>query len=434
MSPSSAAYGETLSTVYVYGTNFTNGADVKIYKNDGWGVGGFLWMGETWLNSTTLRFDLYTIDVENYYPGWYWVSVTNPGGAVAYRADAFRIVTPTPVVAGVSPGSAAPGERVAVNVRGANFTLGAQFRIRGGTGGTTTVSSWDEWRSNSTLIQGSLAIPEDAYPGWYTLSVTNLDGYRVDWADTASWVDRESAFRVVAPTPIVTGISPNSSVPGGTLSDVYVRGSDLSNGAEVFIYGPGYSTTIDATGETFINSTAIRCALAVPAAAAAGPYSVYVMTSTGIVSHAADAFTVTAPTPGVVQVPTGAGLPTDTNADGKYDDVNGNGRKDFADVVLYFNQMSWIAVHEPVSAFDCNGNGRIDFADVVWLFNPPLISIFRRFGARDRIEIHCDRRNRAVRPIRPTAVRPGRWRTRNLPRSQRRLRPFRCSPVLPSWR
>ena len=71
----------------------------------------------------------------------------------------------------------------------------------------------------------------------------------------------------------------------------------------------------------------------------------------------------------LVKIPGGAGVPTDTGTDGKYDDVNGNGRKDFADVVLYFNQMTWIAANEPLSAFDCNGNGRIDFADVVWLFN-----------------------------------------------------------------
>jgi hypothetical protein len=71
----------------------------------------------------------------------------------------------------------------------------------------------------------------------------------------------------------------------------------------------------------------------------------------------------------IVAVPGGVGAPRDLNADGKYDDVNGNGRKDFADVVLYFNQMTWIAANEPVTAFDFNGNGRIDFADVVWLFN-----------------------------------------------------------------
>ena len=49
--------------------------------------------------------------------------------------------------------------------------------------------------------------------------------------------------------------------------------------------------------------------------------------------------------------------------------MNGNTRKDFADVVLFFNQMTWIAVNEPVTAFDFNRNGRIDFADVVLLFD-----------------------------------------------------------------
>ncbi len=61
--------------------------------------------------------------------------------------------------------------------------------------------------------------------------------------------------------------------------------------------------------------------------------------------------------------------PLSLSVAGKFDDVNGNGRKDFADVVLYFNQMTWIAANEPVEGFDYNGNGRIDFADVGWLFN-----------------------------------------------------------------
>ncbi len=68
-------------------------------------------------------------------------------------------------------------------------------------------------------------------------------------------------------------------------------------------------------------------------------------------------------------MPGGAGLPTSTVGDGRYDDVNGNGRKDFADVVLFFNQMTWITANEPTGCFDFNTNGRIDFADVVWLFN-----------------------------------------------------------------
>jgi hypothetical protein len=71
----------------------------------------------------------------------------------------------------------------------------------------------------------------------------------------------------------------------------------------------------------------------------------------------------------VLAVPGGTGLPHDLDGDGLYDDVNGNGRKDFEDVVLHFNQMTWIAANEPITAFDYTGNGHIDFADIVWLFN-----------------------------------------------------------------
>ncbi len=75
------------------------------------------------------------------------------------------------------------------------------------------------------------------------------------------------------------------------------------------------------------------------------------------------------PAAAVVRAPGGDGVPTDTDDEGAFDDTSGNGRKDFADVVLYFNQLSWVMANEPVTAFDYNANGRIDFADVVWLFN-----------------------------------------------------------------
>ncbi|MEN6517587.1 MAG: hypothetical protein ABFC38_05270 [Methanospirillum sp.] len=74
------------------------------------------------------------------------------------------------------------------------------------------------------------------------------------------------------------------------------------------------------------------------------------------------------PAPRALAVPGGTDVPLDPNGDGRYEDVNGNSRKDFADVVLYFNQMAWIAANEPVALFDYNGNARIDFADVVALF------------------------------------------------------------------
>lgn len=73
------------------------------------------------------------------------------------------------------------------------------------------------------------------------------------------------------------------------------------------------------------------------------------------------------PTQDPLVVPGASGPAGDPNRDGLCEDVNGNGRMDFGDVVLYFNQLAWCSAHAPWS-FDFNGNGRIDFADVVCLF------------------------------------------------------------------
>jgi len=87
------------------------------------------------------------------------------------------------------------------------------------------------------------------------------------------------------------------------------------------------------------------------------------------VSATVDGQTVSATIVSLAPVPGQTMIPTDPDGDGIYEDLNGNSRLDFADVVLYFNQMTWIAANEPIAAFDLNGNGRIDFADIVGLFN-----------------------------------------------------------------
>jgi PKD repeat protein len=70
-----------------------------------------------------------------------------------------------------------------------------------------------------------------------------------------------------------------------------------------------------------------------------------------------------------ISIPSATHPPTDPNGDGLYEDLNGDGTADFNDVVLFFNQMDWIAENEPIAAFDFNKNGSIDFDDIVLLFN-----------------------------------------------------------------
>jgi len=130
---------------------------------------------------------------------------------------------------------------------------------------------------------------------------------------------------------------------------------------EVLVDGaPGFTIAVPNTRgyETFAEVQAPE-----QVSLAAGTHNITVRFPVGFMNL--DRLTISADQPAPFP---GGDTPLDADGDGLYDDTNGNGRTDFADVVLFFNQMTWIAVNEPVPAFDCNGNGHIDFADVVWLF------------------------------------------------------------------
>ncbi|MEN6341251.1 MAG: IPT/TIG domain-containing protein, partial [Methanospirillum sp.] len=171
----------------------------------------------------------------------------------------------------------------------------------------------------------------------------------------------------IGATVTVTSIAPDTGTSGTTVTVANLSGTGFQAGASVALLRAD-APAIPATGVEVVSPTRITCQIPLPAAAEPGARDVVVTNPGGANATLVGGFTVVAP-PGVVPVPTGSGVPTDTDGDGQYEDVNGNGRKDFADVVLYFDQMSWIAANEPLSAFDFGGNGRIDFADVVALFN-----------------------------------------------------------------
>jgi len=77
--------------------------------------------------------------------------------------------------------------------------------------------------------------------------------------------------------------------------------------------------------------------------------------------------------PGVlVVVPPAVGgpdAPTDPDNDGRYEDVNGNGRLDYDDIQTLFDNFESDSVAMNESAYDFNANGRLDFDDVVDLFD-----------------------------------------------------------------
>lgn len=62
-------------------------------------------------------------------------------------------------------------------------------------------------------------------------------------------------------------------------------------------------------------------------------------------------------------------MPTDPDSDREFEDINGNGRMDLADVVKYFQNIVWIESNEPIVLFDYNHNRIIDLNDAVMLFH-----------------------------------------------------------------
>jgi endoglucanase len=61
-------------------------------------------------------------------------------------------------------------------------------------------------------------------------------------------------------------------------------------------------------------------------------------------------------------------MPTNIDDDPAYEDLNGNGRLDFDDIVVHFQHIDDPIITNHVSAYDFNGNGEIDFDDSVSLF------------------------------------------------------------------
>ena len=66
----------------------------------------------------------------------------------------------------------------------------------------------------------------------------------------------------------------------------------------------------------------------------------------------------------IIALPGYETAPQDLDGDGLYEDLNGNGRAEFSDITLFFDNLDWIAENEPVSFFDYNKNGRVDLGDL----------------------------------------------------------------------
>jgi hypothetical protein len=72
--------------------------------------------------------------------------------------------------------------------------------------------------------------------------------------------------------------------------------------------------------------------------------------------------------PSLTAIPGQNLTPNDPDGDGKYEDLNGNGKTDLQDSSVFFSSYDWILAHYPPLVCDFNGNGGLDFGDINALF------------------------------------------------------------------
>jgi PKD repeat protein len=166
------------------------------------------------------------------------------------------------------------------------------------------------------------------------------------------------AFTVAAPTGTPTPTATETPAPTANVTTTVIP-----TAPETGTFTP--TPTVTATGPT---PDATPTAGATPTVEVTPPATATETPEPSPTAEATPSVTGTPP-PVPVPVPSAAGAPLDPDGDGAYEDVNGNGRADFADVALLFEALAWCAEHEPAAVFDFNANGRIDFADVVALFD-----------------------------------------------------------------
>lgn len=65
--------------------------------------------------------------------------------------------------------------------------------------------------------------------------------------------------------------------------------------------------------------------------------------------------------------------PTDPDGDGLYEDINGNGRLDLNDIVIFFDNSEFVMNYEPWWPFDFDKNEVINLNDIVGLFKMTII-------------------------------------------------------------
>ncbi|MFT4113064.1 MAG: IPT/TIG domain-containing protein [Silvibacterium sp.] len=225
ISPSSVVAGSATETLTVTGTGFIASSVVNFNGTA---------LATTYVSATSLTASvpasLLAAD------GSASISVTNPtpGGGTS-TVQSYTITVPTPSVASISPSSITAGTAVTVTVTGSGFEANSQVLWNGTAHPTTYV--------NNSTLQVALTAADTANGGIGNISVANPG------IDPTTPV----GLSILATTPVITGLSPNSVTVGSAAQTIYLSGTNFEGNATV--QANGQSLTITSQSSTSVSAT-----------------------------------------------------------------------------------------------------------------------------------------------------------------------------------
>lgn len=290
VTPNSGQQGQQNLSVALTG-QFTNWAQGSTTANFGAGVT----VASLTVNAATSATAILNIDPAAT-PGPRTVTLTT-GSEVDTLANGFTVTAAPPVLLSVNPGAAQQGQQATVTITG-QFTNWVQGATTATFGPGINVASLTV--NSPTSATAVLTIDPLAPTGASAVVMTT--GSEV--------VTLNNGFTVIAGTPTLVSVTPNSGQQGQHLSAVSVTGlfTHFAQGTTTVSFGPG----ITVASLTVNSPTSAMAVLNISASAATGPRTATITTGTEV-ETLANGFTVTAGTPTLVSVSPASGQPGQQN-------------------------------------------------------------------------------------------------------------------------
>jgi hypothetical protein len=225
INPTTKTAGEAQFTLTVNGSNFVNGAVVKVNGSN---------RTTTFVNAGQLTATIPASDIVS--AGTLAITVQNPdnqtSGAATLTVNAAQ--APAPSISSISPTTKTAGEaQFTLTVNGANFVNGAVVRV-GGSNRTTTFV-------NAGQLTATIPASDIASAGSRVITVQNPD----------TQVSGNATLTVNAPAgaPVLTSLTPAAVNPGAQQFVLAVYGSGFVSGATVRVNGTNRATTFINAGQ-----------------------------------------------------------------------------------------------------------------------------------------------------------------------------------------